>query len=75
MSTVPDQPAQHPAEQPKRLVRRTDDKMIAGVCSGVAAYFGIDVTMVRVITVVGAILGLGTVVVAYVVAWLLIPRD
>ena len=36
-----------------RLVRRTDDRMIAGVCSGVADYLGVDVTVVRLIAVVG----------------------
>ncbi len=58
----------------KRLTRNSDDKMIGGVCSGVADYFGIDVTLVRVLTVVGAIFGLGSLLVAYVVAWILIPQ-
>jgi phage shock protein C len=63
----------HP-EARKRLTRNTNDKMIGGVCSGVADYFGIDVTLVRLLTVVGAIFGLGSLVVAYVVAWILIPE-
>ena len=63
-----------PATQPRRLVRRTDDKMIAGVCSGIADYTGVDVTVVRLAAVVGAIFGLGSMVVAYVVAWLLMPE-
>jgi phage shock protein PspC (stress-responsive transcriptional regulator) len=58
----------------KRLVRRTDDRMVAGVCSGVADYLGVDVTMVRLVTVLGAVFGFGTFVVAYVVAWLLLPE-
>jgi phage shock protein PspC (stress-responsive transcriptional regulator) len=57
----------------KRLVRSTDNKMIGGVCAGVADYFGIDPTLVRVLTVVGAVLGLGSVVIAYVVAWAVMP--
>ena len=61
-------------QPPKRLVRRSDDRMVAGVCSGVADYLGVDVTLVRVLTVLGAIFGLGTVVVAYVVAWILLPE-
>jgi phage shock protein C len=60
--------------QPRRLVRRTDDRMVAGVCSGIADYTGVDVTVVRLAAVVGAILGLGSLVVAYVVAWLLMPE-
>ena len=60
---------------PKRLVRRRDDRMIAGVCSGVAAYLGVDVTLVRLVTVLGAVFGFGTFIVAYVVGWLLIPEE
>jgi phage shock protein C len=59
----------------KRLVRRTDNKMIGGVCAGVADYFGLDPTLVRVLTVVGAVLGLGSVVVAYLVAWAVMPSQ
>ena len=57
-----------------RLVRRTDDRMIAGVCSGVADYLGVDVTLVRLIAVVGAVLGFGTLIVAYLAAWVLMPQ-
>ena len=60
---------------PKRLVRRRDDRMIAGVCSGVADYLGVDVTLVRLVTVLGAVFGFGTFIVAYLVGWLLIPEE
>jgi phage shock protein PspC (stress-responsive transcriptional regulator) len=49
--------------------------MVAGVCSGVADYLGVDVTLVRLVTVVGAILGFGSLILAYVVAWALIPEE
>ena len=65
----------NPEQSSKRLVRRTDDKMIGGVCAGVADYFGLDPTLVRILTVVGAVLGLGSVVVAYVVAWAVMPTE
>ncbi len=70
-------PTQTPIQQPtgKRLVRRSDDKMVAGVCSGVADYLGVDVTLVRVLTVLGAVFGLGSLVVAYVVMWVLVPEE
>ena len=58
----------------RRLVRSTDDRMIAGVCSGVADYLGVDVTLVRLIAVVAAVLGFGTLIVAYLVAWVLMPQ-
>jgi phage shock protein C len=58
----------------KKLTRRTDDKWIAGVCGGVADYTGVDVTVVRLVLVVCTILGAGSLVLGYLVAWLLIPR-
>jgi len=58
----------------RRLTRNTDDAVIGGVCAGVADYLGLDVTLVRVLAVLGAIFGLGSLVVAYVVAWMLMPE-
>jgi len=58
----------------KRLTRRSDDRMIAGVCSGVADYLGLDVTLVRLLTVVAAIFSVGAVAVAYIAAWILMPE-
>ncbi len=58
----------------RRLTRNTDEAMIGGVCAGVADYLGLDVTLVRVLAVLGAILGFGSLIVAYVVAWLLMPQ-
>lgn len=75
------QPTQNPMpdySQPptaKRLVRRRDDKMVAGVCSGVADYLGVDVTLVRVLTVLGAVFGFGSLIVAYVVMWAVVPEE
>lgn len=59
----------------RRLVRRTDDKMLAGVCSGLADHLGLDPTLVRLLAVVLTVLGLGTVVIAYLVAWVIVPAD
>ena len=58
----------------KKLVRKTDDKMIAGVASGIADYFGIDVTLIRVLLVVTAIFG-GFGLVVYIVMWVLVPEE
>ena len=83
MNAMPDEPtspdptplAPGPhAGGPRRLVRRRDDRMVAGVCSGVADYLGVDVTMVRLVTVLGAIFGVGTLLLAYLVAWVLLPE-
>jgi phage shock protein C len=59
---------------PKRLVRRRDDRMLGGVCSGVADYAGIDVTVVRLLTVLGAVFGLGSLVLIYLVMWVVLPE-
>lgn len=58
----------------KKLVRKTDDKMIAGVASGIADYFGVDVTLIRVLFVVTAIFG-GFGLVVYIVMWILVPEE
>lgn len=58
----------------KQLARRRDDRMIAGVCSGVAAYLGVDPTLVRLLAVLAGLFTFGTAVVAYVVAWALMPE-
>lgn len=57
----------------KKLVRNPDNRMIAGVASGIADYFDIDVTLVRVILVVTAIFG-GAGLVVYIVMWILVPE-
>lgn len=58
----------------KNLVRRREDRMVAGVCGGVADYLGVDPTLVRLLTVVGALFSFGAVAVAYVAAWILMPE-
>src|SRR5215510_7796163 len=60
---------------PRRLVRRTDNKMLGGVCAGLAEYFGLDPTLVRVLTVLATVLGAGSVIIAYLVAWIIVPKD
>ena len=60
----------------KVLARSRDNRIIAGVCAGVAAYLGMDVNLVRVLAAVLAILtgGVGGVLV-YLVAWAVIPEE
>ncbi len=67
--------SQLPSPARKRLVRSRDNKMVAGVCAGLADYSGIDVTVIRLVVVVGSILGFGSLLVAYLVAWVLIPQE
>jgi len=69
-----DQPTPAGAVAPRRLTRNSENAMLGGVCSGVADRFGLDVTLVRLLTVLGVVLGLGSVAVAYIVAWVLLPK-
>jgi phage shock protein C len=59
----------------KVLMRPRDGRMLAGVCAGVADYFGLDVTLVRVIWAVVSVITGGAGVLAYLVAWILIPEE
>lgn len=60
-----------------RLTRSMSDRKIAGVCGGLAEYFGVDATAVRVVWAVLSILGGAVIggVIAYLLAWLIIPRS
>ena len=49
--------------------------MVAGICAGVAGYFGWDVTLVRVVVAVVCVVTGGTGILAYMVAWALIPAE
>lgn len=57
----------------KRLYK-SDNKMICGVCAGIAEYFNIDPTLVRLITVFLLFAGVGSGLIAYIVAAIIIPE-
>jgi phage shock protein C len=56
----------------KRLVRSSTDKKIAGVCGGLADYFDIDATIIRVCWLL-AVLFAGTGILAYIILWIALP--
>ena len=58
----------------KRLVRPRSDRWIAGVCSGIARYFALDPTLIRVLWVLFVCLG-GSGILAYVICWIVIPEE
>ena len=60
--------------QPKRLYRLKDGAMLAGVCNGLAAYLGIDVTLLRLVVAILIFFSFGTVAIAYIVGILIIPK-
>ena len=58
----------------KKLYRSDESKMLAGVCGGIAEYFGVDPTLIRLAWVVFSLLG-GSGLLAYILAAIIIPRD
>ena len=68
-------PTANPADYPPptRLYRSRNDRMVAGVCSGIAQHYGWDVTLVRLVLVLCCLCG-GTGVLAYFIAWIVIPE-
>ncbi len=63
-----------PIEMKRRLVRPRDDRKIAGVCAAFARYFDLDVTVVRVVWLI-ALICAGTGLLAYLIAWIVIPEE
>ncbi len=59
-------------EAPRRLRRSRTDRVLAGVCGGVGRYLDIDPVLLRIITVALIFAGVG--VVAYIIAWIVIPE-
>jgi phage shock protein C len=59
----------------KTLARSREGRLVAGICAGAAEYFGWDVTIVRVAVAVVSLLTGGTGVLAYLVAWAVIPEQ
>ena len=58
----------------QKLYRSDENKMLAGVCGGIAEYFGVDPTLIRLAWVVFSLLG-GSGLLAYILAAIIIPRD
>ncbi len=57
----------------KRLYRSNKDKILGGVCGGLAEYFDVDPVIVRLIWVLAALLA-GAGILAYIIAWIIIPQ-
>ena len=59
----------------KQLRRPTDDRIVAGVCSGVGRYLGVDPVLIRVGFAVLAVITWGTALLAYPIMWFLMPEE
>jgi len=63
-------------DRQKRLHRSRTEKMIGGVCGGLAEYFDVDPTIVRVVWVALAILPIpGSAILAYIILWAIMPQE
>ena len=58
----------------KRLYRSRKDAKIAGVCGGIASYFDVDPTLIRLLAVLTIFFG-GSGIIAYILAWIIIPLE
>jgi phage shock protein PspC (stress-responsive transcriptional regulator) len=57
----------------KRLTRSTNDQMVAGVAAGIANYFNVDTTIIRLLFVIATLTG-GHGLLAYLILWAVMPE-
>jgi len=77
-SSTPEPPfasAEEPTPQPRKLHRSATNKKFLGVCSGLAEYFGLDVTIVRVAYIIFTVLSGGVGFILYALLYLILPED
>jgi len=58
----------------KKLYRSGENKVLGGVCGGMGEYFDIDPVLIRLAWII-AIFVFGTGVLAYLIAWIIIPKN
>ncbi|HEV7650787.1 MAG TPA: PspC domain-containing protein [Actinophytocola sp.] len=58
----------------RTLYRSRSDRMVAGVCGGIAEMFGIDAALVRIGLVAATLLGFGTGAIIYLICWMIVPE-
>jgi phage shock protein C len=63
-----------PKTSPRRIKRAGDDRILGGVCGGIARHLDIDPVIVRIATV-ALVCAVGAGAVAYLAAWILMPLD
>jgi len=73
-STPPKTEGKQPGSEVKRLYRSLTNRMVGGVCGGIAEYLGIDPTIVRILFVI-AVLPWGIGIIAYIIGWIVIPEN
>ncbi len=58
----------------RKLYRSQTNRMVAGVCGGLAQYFNVDPTLIRVLFVLLAVLG-GSGLLLYIAMWIIVPKQ
>ena len=58
----------------KRLYRSKKERMLGGVCAGIAEYFDVDPTLIRVVWVLITAFGIIPGILAYLICWIIIPE-
>ena len=61
--------------KPKRLYRSGRERLLGGVCGGIAEYFNVDPTIVRLLYVLLTLVSFGAGVLFYIIAWIIVPRN
>ncbi len=59
----------------KRLYRSKKDRMLGGVCAGLGEHLDVDPTIIRLVWVVLTVFSMGTGVIVYILAWIIIPEE
>jgi phage shock protein C len=59
----------------RRLYRSSRDRKLFGICGGLAEYLGVDATLLRILLIVVAVFSAGSVILVYLVAGFVIPRE
>lgn len=61
-------------EERKKLYRSIDERVVGGVCGGIAEYFKVDPVLVRIIFIL-LVFGAGSGLLAYIIAWIIVPEE
>lgn len=59
----------------RKLYRSRSNRMIVGVCAGLADFFGIDPTIVRLVFALGTLFGFGSFILIYIVMFIFVPEE
>lgn len=61
-------------DERKKLYRSINERILGGVCGGIAEYFKVDPVLVRIIFII-LFFGAGSGLLAYIVAWIIVPEE